>query len=83
MGASGSVSSNDTPDWIAALYTIGLKLEPGCRIAWVIRLNFESPKSRPPTMARMLPVFASITSAPPCRYGVSVRSGLSSERFSM
>ena len=64
-GESSTISVTGWPARTAAEYTNGLKVDPGCRIAWVARLYFESSKSRPPIMARMYPVFASrATSAP-------------------
>ena len=57
------------PFCTAAAYTIGLNVEPGWRSACVARLNFESSKSRPPTMARTAPLRGSIATNAPWRYG--------------
>ena len=45
----------------AVAYTIGLNEEPGCRIAWVARLNWRWSEEKPPTMASTRPVDGSIT----------------------
>src|SRR2546428_3963351 len=69
-GESSTISVTGWPARTAAEYTNGLKVEPGWRIAWVARLYFESSKSRPPTMARTYPLFVSIATRAPWRYGV-------------
>lgn len=66
-GVSSMISDQGRPARSAAVYTIGLKVEPACRTAWTARLNLLSLKSRPPTMARSLPVRASSTTASPWR----------------
>ena len=60
------ISDAGMPDAIAVAYTNGLNTDPGCRMAWVARLNSESPKSRPPTIARTSPVAASSAMNIPC-----------------
>src|SRR2546428_12072808 len=69
-GESSSISVTGWPARIAAAYTNGLKVEPGWRIAWVARLDLESAKSRPPTMARTYPLLVSIATRAPWRDGV-------------
>ena len=51
---------------MAAVYTKGLNDEPGCRLAWVARLNLLSLKSRPPIIAKMRPLVGSIATKAAC-----------------
>src|SRR5712671_7307721 len=67
-GEASSISVTGCPARTAAEYTNGLNVDPGGRRDWVTRFHFESLKSRPPTMARMLPVLASSASSDPWRY---------------
>ncbi len=53
------------PEESAAVYTKGLKADPGCLLACSARLNCDAAKSVPPTMARIAPVCGSrATTAP-------------------
>src|SRR5947207_6050098 len=76
-GASSRMYVGGRPFWIAAEYTIGLKVDPGCRSACTARLNLESSKSRPPTIARTAPVRGSIATNAPWRYGEFGELGVS------
>ena len=50
-GFESKLVSGEMPWCSAAASTIGLNDEPGCRSAWVARLNWLSRKFRPPTIA--------------------------------
>src|SRR5215470_6249305 len=59
----------------AAAYTNGLNDEPGWRSACTARLKLLSFQSRPPERARSAPVFGSIATTAPWRYGVRLLGG--------
>ncbi len=59
----------DMPPFSAAAKTNGLNAEPGCRFAFVARLNGVRRKSRPPTSASTSPVCGSMATRAACRPG--------------
>ena len=62
-GFESNVVIGEMPCRSAVASTIGLKDEPGCRSAWVARLNWLSRKFEPPTIARTAPVRGSIATS--------------------
>ena len=57
------------PRSIAAVYTIGLKVDPSCRYACTARLNLLRVKLQPPTMALIWPVWLSMARIAPSASG--------------
>src|SRR5215203_1484611 len=55
-GPSITIDAGVMPLSSAAAYTNGLKVDPGCRCAWVARLNEEPRESKPPCIANICPV---------------------------
>ena len=68
-GASKMIEFGENPFSNAAAYTIGLKAEPGCLLAWVTLLNSLDLKSKPPTKAFTSPVKGSRAIIPPFTLG--------------
>ena len=62
-GFDSNVVTGEIPCRSAVASTIGLNDEPGCRSAWVARLNWLSRKFEPPTIARTAPVRGSIATS--------------------
>ena len=67
-GPSSTTYVGGMPLAMAAVYTNGLKPDPAWRSAWVARLNFERPKSRPPILARTDPLHGSRAMKSPSTY---------------